>query len=1153
MGIHHFIGRERELRELRAAFNEVCTGQGHLIFLEGEPGIGKTRTAQEFALVAHQCQALVLVGRCYEGEGAPPYWPWVQIVRAYLATHEATEVRQHLGAGADDIALVIPELRSYAPDAPSPALVVRDQERFRFFDSFTAFLQNVAKEQPLVLILDDLHWADAPSLLLLQHLAQELSQLRILLIGAQRNAPLPPTHPLALARGDIVRRAEAHSMSLKGFSEEEVAHFIEVVTNQIPSPTLTATLYQQTEGNPFFVSELVRLLTASGEPLPVSRQQVLSTLTLPHRVREAVLRRLVSLSKQCRELLSIASVIGREFDAHVLGAALAKPPFRMAEPGVLEVIDEAVTARLIIPTSEMRLTYSFSHALIRETLYEDLPAGRRVRLHQRIGDILEERFRASVEPPWAELAHHFFRGLAEEGNFEKAVDYACRAATHARASLAYEDAAFHYEQALQALESRPGREAQRCELLLELGQMRRQISDLTSAKETYQKAADLARKLAPQVGKLRAVTLLGRAALGFAGEWISTVGMVDYPVVALIKEALLTLGEGDPALRARLLARLAMELWFSAPQDHKERLMHEAVSCARRSGDDTALAHTLHMHNFVLWDPRNVKERLNQGSEIVALATRVGDRALTLEGYSWRISGLLEKGDPTALDAELALHSQLAEEWRHPLYRLRSMWWVIMRLLLRGRFAEAEQAIQQGLTFGQKAQFPQGAQLFFGVQMFMLRREQGRLQELVPLVKGATEQPSEFPILRYWPAALYSELEDTGNARHEFARLSAQEFTDLPQDITRLLALAILAQTCAFLADMPQAKKLYMLLSPYAAYNIVYGNGLIYHDPVAYHLGLLATILGRWSEAEAHFEAATTMTIRLGAYPRLAHSQYAYARMLLARNRAGDKARAEGLLKQAQATAQELGMMGLAEKILLLGSRFSLLAGKPAINDRHPERKRSRPSPTQHSASQTQPSIFRREGDYWTIAYQGVIVRLKSIRGLYYIAQLLRHPHQEFHVFDLVDLPQMETGSRTEARPSSTLEHQRRLLTTHHTEETLLDVRARTAYRKRLRELQEELHEAQTFQDLGRMTELQQEREFLTHQLSAAMGVGGHPRQAAPQVERVRVNVTRGIKEAIQKIAPHSPQLERYLSTTIRTGLFCAFAPDPFTPVYWLF
>jgi tetratricopeptide (TPR) repeat protein len=304
----------------------------------------------------------------------------------------------------------------------------------------------------------------------------------------------------------------------------------------------------------------------------------------------------------------------------------------------------------------------------------------------------------------AELAHHIFRGPAEGSNLEKAIDYTCRAAEHAKTNLAYEDAVTQYEQALQALESRPGYETRRCEVLIELGQLYRQTGNLASVQETFHKAADLARKLVPQVGQTHAAALLGRVALGFAGEWVSTLGVMDYRAIDLLEEALQSVGETHLALRASLLARLAMELWFSAPQDRKERLRHEAVSCARRSGDDRALALTLNMHNLVLWDPRNVEERLSKGREIVTLARKAGDHGLTLEGYSWRISGLLGKGDPAALDDEVAAHSQLAEELRQPLYRWRSMWWATKRLLLRGRFAEAEQSIQHSFAFGQKFQ-----------------------------------------------------------------------------------------------------------------------------------------------------------------------------------------------------------------------------------------------------------------------------------------------------------------------------------------------------------------------------------------------------------------------------------------------------------------
>src|SRR4051794_799933 len=357
-----FVGREREVDKLREGFEDALGGHGRLLMVVGEPGIGKTRTAEELVTYARLRGARVMVGRAYEAEGAPAYWPWLQIARAFIEEGDRDKLSEQIGAGAADIARVMTELRTLIPGLELQHSLEPEQARFRFFDAVTTFMRNVAAEQPLVLLLDDLHWADAPSLRLLQFLARELSDASILVVGTYRDVELGRRHPLSQALADLTRQGLVERVTLRGLSEQEVARFIEVTASIDPPPSLVRAIHEETEGNPFFVSEIVNLLAAEGElddPSGLSEW----TLTIPQGVREVIGRRLDRLSEECNQVLAIASVVGREFAVDVLERVADLPHEK-----TLELLEEAEGERIIDHASQPLLRFSFSHALMREAL-----------------------------------------------------------------------------------------------------------------------------------------------------------------------------------------------------------------------------------------------------------------------------------------------------------------------------------------------------------------------------------------------------------------------------------------------------------------------------------------------------------------------------------------------------------------------------------------------------------------------------------------------------------------------------------------------------------------------------------------------------------------------------------------------------------------
>lgn len=925
-----FVGREREMAELRTSLEKAIAGHGQLTLLVGEAGIGKTRTTEELAAHARSRNVRVLAGRCHEGEGAPPFWPWVQIVRSYLADHDPAAVRTALGPGAATIAQVIPDVYEHLPDLPVPPPLESQPARFRFFDSFTAFLKREARAQPLVLILDDLHWADRPSLLLLQFLARELNDARLFILGACRDVGVEPAHPLTQTLGELARVAGSQNLSLHNLTESDIARFIELTTTRAPAASLVAAIFQKTTGNPFFVTEVVHALLRDGY-MEQGEELNAASLPLPQRVRVAVDHRLGEISESCRQVLTTAAVVGSVFDISVLKAVEDNSRRLLQGDALLEVLDDAVAARFVMHDPNNIGRYRFSHALVRETLYATLSTEQRVQLHHQVGEALEHLWNLATEPSrstssgqvLSELAFHFFQA-APGGNTRKAMTYAVQAGEHATALFAYEEAASHYQHALQLIALQPGDELQRCELLLALGDAQRRAGNTATARETFRAAADLARILRTYGEEQQASSLLARAALGFALGFggITVAGGVEDPfVVNLLEESLQALGTEESPLRVRVLSRLAMELYWSNDAGRRATLSQEAIASARRMEDPIALASALNARHVVLREPGNVEERLAIATEMMQLARKVDDKELTLRGHMWRLTDLLELGDLPTADREIGMYAQRAEELQQPSYLWFLAVWNSTRMWLRGNFAEGKRFAYEAFQIGQRAQDPDAAQCFIG-QVLGQRTGVTQSSDIELPVQNLADQYTALPVWRSALALVYTDFGVLDEARREFEPLAANDFADLPKNEYWMIAMSNLAQVSILIGDLPRTAAAYTLLLPYAERCVVVKPALVCLGLVSRLLGRLAAMLGRWDEAEAHFIAALQGHKRMRAKPLITLTQEQYATMLLARNQPGDSERGKRLLGEAFASAQALGMDVVTKRILALKDKI---------------------------------------------------------------------------------------------------------------------------------------------------------------------------------------------------------------------------------------
>src|SRR3954468_24196283 len=567
-----FVGRERELERPRESVDTALAGRGSLQLLVGEPGIGKTRAAEELATYARVSGARVYWGRCREDEGAPAYWPWVQAIRSYARDADPVALGWQLGAGAAEVAQLIPEVAEKLDIEPGEG-ADSEEARFRLFDSVTSLMLAAARDRPIVIVLDDLHWADEPSLLLLRFAARELASSGLLILGTYRDVELGRHHPLARMLGELSGIEGSDRIPLRGLSVAAVVRYIEMTSGTPAPPGLAEAVQEQTDGNPFFVGEVVRLLASEGR---LTTGGSAAELQIPQGVREVVGRRLDRLSEKTTESLRVAAVIGRDFEEELVWRVAEQPPEHL-----MKAAQEAIAERLVADLGDGR--YSFAHALVRDTLYEELSPPKRAALHARAGLAIEQICAGNVDERLGELAHHFLESATPRGDRGKAIDYAQRAGEQDMEQLAYEDAVDVYGRALEVLElmEEPD-EALRCSLLLSLGGAEAKSARVADAREAFERAAESARSLGDTD------SLVG-AAIGIA--MMSDAGRLDEKLLALLNEALDRIGPERTARRAALLSAKSAEMyWVDNDISESSSLVDEAIEIAREVDAPTTLA-----------------------------------------------------------------------------------------------------------------------------------------------------------------------------------------------------------------------------------------------------------------------------------------------------------------------------------------------------------------------------------------------------------------------------------------------------------------------------------------------------------------------------------------------------------------------------------
>ena len=1101
------VGRDHELNEGLAAIEDAAAGEGGLLLISGEPGIGKSRLADELGRRARERGFQVAWGRCWEAGGAPAYWPWVQSLRAAIRWVDAADLRAELGDAAVAIGQLLPELALARPEVSKQLAQDHEAARFRLFDSVTTLLRRVAVRRPVLIVLDDLQMADTPSLLLLRFVAALIDSDPILIIATYRDIDPALVGALAETVTELMRGRAVSRLVLTGIAEGDVPRFVEAVTGVLPRDQLVRLVYQETEGNPLFLEEVSRVLLEEGT-LTASVGVEKARVPVPRSVRDVISRRLRPFSDESVRVLRVASVLGREFDLDVLSGVAGKPT-----RAVLELMQAPLEEQLLTEVPESRGRLRFRHVIIRECLYDEIPRAQRQQLHRTALRVLESLNRDDIDQQVSQLAHHAYDGAGDQAQWAEAITYSRRAGDRALALLAYEEAVRLQRQALDSLEqSRVGDLLLRCELVLALGDAQARAGDEAGSKATFLQGAELARGL----GR---IDHLAHAALGYAGRHAWGRAGADTQLVPLLEAAVAAVGDVDSALRSRLLARLAGALRDAPGRQPRESYAEEAVAIARRIEDPVTLGYALDGLFGATYRPDNAEERRDIGAEIVRLGKAAGDREMEIWGHLDRLVTHFELGELQLVRDEIAVVRGVAGELRQPEMRWLAGGTAAALALTEGRLRDAESLTAATFDAGQRSRSSDAVSAYTG-QMFQLRREQGRLSEVEHLVQRAARDLTWYPVFRCMLAALHLDLGRDSQARVEFKALSAAGFDNVPFDNYWVFNMSLLAELAHALGDETAAAALYERLRPYAM-SAAYAPPEACLGSVSRPLGLLAETLGRYDAAVRHFDDGLAHNGRMGARPWVAHTQHEYALLLLEHCDPSEHERARMMLSEALSTCEQIGMPVLASKVK------ALLADVPGHRV-----VASEPAPVAERGT------IALEGEYWTVTYAGHTARLRNSKGMHILARLMSTPGRPHPSLDLERIG--ETGDDSTARAVAASDAGE-----------MLDDEARRAYRARIAQLRTAIDEAQTAGAADRAGALREELDFITRELSRGLGIGGRARRSGSAAERARINVTRAVKAAMLRLRDADPDLAAHFSATLHTGTVCVYTPDPRSPIEW--
>lgn len=912
-----FIGRRAEWAVLEQTWERARHGRWQLLFLGGESGIGKTRLACEFARDAWTKGAVVLAGRSSE-DLTLPYQPFIEALRHHVVVSRPEQFREQAGLVAGILARLIPDLRERFPGIELSTPEDDETERFRLFEAFSTFFSELSSSTPVVLILDDLQWADQASLLLLKHLVRSPRPASVLVLATYRDRDVPRTHPLAHTLEDLHRDHLERRLILEGLSEDDVASLVDAFVGERCRARVIEALVGQTGGNPLFIEEIMRDLRdtearPSADAVTEGESSDCGWIDIEHwgvpaGVKEVLWQRLRRLSSGALDALSSASVIGVEFDLDLLRMILG-----VDDEVLVPLLDEAVHASLLIEVPAQLGRYAFAHGLVRHLLYDEHTLNGRARLHARVAAAIEKLHANEARLPAAELAHHYSRSGSRWST--KVLTYALAAGEEAMTLLAYEDAEIEFATALRAIDdTRQHGDRERARALIGLAAARRAEGDPVASRASCLQAAQLARRAGD-------ADMLARAAIGLALPGVAIgmdFGVLDHERIGMLEEALAAMPPEPSETRLRAIVHLVLALHLSPLRDRRETAAAEAVSIADKLGRPELKAAALAALHSTQWGRTPIEDRIATSRAMAALARQGGAPQTALEGRIALAIDLLETGDVTGMAAEsVAIHAA-ASDLRQPFYQWYGYALDATRAALEGRYSDGEVHIAQALerSSGALGRRPQWGRIAWN---FVTGWDRGTLSEMEAPLRQMRDIFPDVPVLDCALAHLLCEM----GRVHEGADAAGDLLADpawIQEDAMWLFTLALLAEVSWRLQDRNAASALAGLLAPIAGRLIVVGSGVGCFGAVDRTLGLLAATAGRPDEAISHFRDALAIHERIAARPWTARTNGALALTLLERGEPGDRAEADRRLADARSEAEQLGARGLRSWLDSVGS-----------------------------------------------------------------------------------------------------------------------------------------------------------------------------------------------------------------------------------------
>ena len=888
------VGRALERGQLAAALKAALAGEGHrVVLLSGEPGIGKTTLASDVAKRAHGDGATVLYGRCDDDLGVP-YQPFVEALGDFVANVPEPALAAIDERHLRELSRLVPQARERMPTLAEPPSTDADAERYLLFGAVTAVLTDMAAMAPVVLLLDDLQWADKPTVLLLRHLVTTLDRAEVLIVGTYRDSDLTATHPLTEGLAALRREPAVERIAVSGLDDNGVVALFEGIAGhemEDEGIALAHAVRRETDGNPFFTAEVLRHLAETGAVRQEDGRWAatvdLSDVGLPESVREVVGQRMRHLGDEVQQVLTVASVIGRDFDLGLVARVAERD-----EDTVLDALEEAARAAVVTEVEGRSERFTFTHALFQHILYEEPSASRRARLHRRIGELLEADCGGDPGDRIGELAHHWIVATkaAEAG---KAAGYARLAGERALGALAPDEAIRWFSQARELLDADPNHDPLgRLDVLIGLGDAQRQVGDPAHRETLLDAAAEATR--------LGATDRLVAAALANQRGMVSNIGALDEERIGMLERALAAVAGADSREQALLLAALAAELPSAGDLRRGRALGADAEAMARRLGDHETLLRVLNLTFLPRWTPDGFARTVAASQEALTLAERVGDPVARFWAALNATYATASSADRAGIDAALELASSLAREIGQPFLS-----WVVTNVqcthvLLTGNADEAERladtALQIGMDSGQPDAF-----MAFGTNLAGIRWHQGRVEELLPLLAQATTVGPEVPALESAYAAMLCECGRLDDARTLFEAARLVDFHHAAYDWIWLAMTALWADTAVWLGDTAAAELLYDRLAPFEAQGIT--TGANFNGTVGIYLARLAVLLGRDDDTPQLFARAEAQLRSLEAPFWQARNQVDWARWLIAQGSESDLRRARELLAEAMITA----------------------------------------------------------------------------------------------------------------------------------------------------------------------------------------------------------------------------------------------------------